>query len=111
MLPLNRHRNAAITAKAATWLTVQESRDSHLKTTHDTLEGVQKLSMNETGLSSPFNRKPHAIDQDVTEFNINANHFQLLDRKCRLLCRPANYLCGAVPVRRPAVNNHCARLP
>jgi len=45
--------------------------------TRDTPAGVQKPSMNETELSSLFNRKPHATDQDFTEFNMNANHFQL----------------------------------
>jgi len=36
---------------------------------------------------SLFNRKPHVTDQDFTEFNVNANHFQLLDGKSRLFLR------------------------
>ena len=106
LLPLTRHRSTGITANAAACPAVQESRDGRLQTTRDTPEGVEKPSRNQTELSSPFNRKPHVTDQDFTKFNMNANHFQLLDGKCRLLCGPAKYLCGPVAVRGPAVENH-----
>jgi len=56
--------SAAITAKAVSWPTVEESKDGRLQTNRDTPEGVQKPSINETGLSSPFNRKSQVIDQD-----------------------------------------------
>jgi len=48
------------------------------------------------------------------EFNINANHLQLLEgkpqkNKSMLFCGPAKNLRGLVPVRVPAVENHCLR--
>ena len=50
--------------------TVQESRNRRLQTNRDTPKGAQNPGMNETELSSPFNRKPHVTDQDFIEFNI-----------------------------------------
>jgi len=76
---------------------------------HDSQTDPLDAPLNKTELSSPFNRKPHVIDQDFTEFNINANHFLLLDGKCRLLCGPAKYLHELVPVSGPAVENHWSR--
>ena len=43
---------------------------------------------------------------DFAEFNMNADHFQLLNGKSMLFCRPARNLCGLAPVRGPAVENH-----
>ena len=111
--------SAAITAKAAAWPTMKESRDGRPQTTRDTPEGVQKPSINETKLSSPFNRKSHVTDQDFTEFSKKASHFQLLDKKaakvfdskCSLFYGLAKYLRGPVPVRGPAVENHWFKSP
>jgi len=75
--------SAAITVKAAACFTAQESRGGRLQTTRDTPEGVQKPSVNENKLPSPFNRKSHVTDQDFTEFNINANHFSYLTENLR----------------------------
>ena len=57
-------------------------------------------------LVSEINSNPHVIDQDFTEFNMNANHFQLLDEKYRLFYGPAKNLLGPAPVFGPAVENH-----
>jgi len=41
-------------------------------------------------------------DQDFTEFDVNANHFQLLDRKsAKVLDGKCSLFCG------PVVGNHC----
>jgi len=50
--------------------TVQESRGRRLQTTRETPESAQNPGINETELSSPFNRKPHVTDQDFIEHNI-----------------------------------------
>jgi len=70
------------------------------KTTRDTPKGMQRPSINETELPSLFNRKPHVIDQDLTDLNMNADQFQLLDGKSRLFYGLAKNLRGTVPVHR-----------
>ena len=69
--------SAAFTAKAAVWPTVQSCRDGHpMDLLWYERSTITEYKLNWTELSSLFNHKSHAIDRDITEFNMNVNYFQ-----------------------------------